>query len=109
LLKKLTSYQLAEWEAYNTIDPIGKWRSDYHISYLAWTITNLFIQAYGKKGTQLVNFDDFVFNWSGTDGEEKVQSVEEMRSILMALKASQDKEENSKGKDAKRVRTIPKK
>jgi len=104
LLKKLTSYQLAEWEAYSVIHPIGEERSDHRISYLAWIITNLFIQAYGKKGSKLTEFKDYIFDWDATaPKEEKVQSVEEMKSVLMMLAKSQ---ETKKG--AKRVREIPK-
>jgi hypothetical protein len=72
---------------------------------LAWTITNLFIQAYSKKGTELTKFEDFILNWDSTaPKEEKVQSVEEMKNALMMLARSQEG-----SKDVKRVRTIPKK
>lgn len=105
LLQRLTARQIAEWEAYNEIDPIGEWRADYRTSYIAWMVTNLFIQAYGKKGAQGAKFEDFILMWGDNGKEEKTQSVEEMKAILTALASSQ---ENSK-EVKKRVRTIPKK
>ncbi|HAS91002.1 MAG TPA: hypothetical protein DCS12_01700, partial [Clostridiales bacterium] len=96
--------QLAEWEAYNVIDPIGEARADYRSSFIAWTITNLFIQAYGKKGTEMAKFEDFILKWDSQPEEQKVQSVEEMKSAMMALVRSQEKADK---KDARRVRTIP--
>jgi hypothetical protein len=93
-LKSLTAKQLAEWEEYSKIDPIGKWREDYRLAYLAMLITNLTIQVHGKRGAQLAKFEDFLLEWDseGTKTTStKQQSVEDMRSVLMSLAASQNK------------------
>lgn len=74
------------------------------MSYIAWVITNLFIQAYGKKGAPPAKFENYLFKWGETEEMRKMQSVEEMKSVLEALAASQDRKV---GKEARRVRTIP--
>jgi hypothetical protein len=49
------------------------------------------IQAYGKKGATPAKFEDFMFNWDiDSPKEEKVQSVEDMKRILMNLANSQN-------------------
>ena len=49
-MEQLTSTQLAEWEAYDKIDPVGEWREDYRMAYLACTVTNIVKQLYAEKG-----------------------------------------------------------
>jgi len=94
LLKELTSTQLAEWEAYDKIDPIGEWRSDFRISYLTWIVTNLAIQIHGKKGAEQTKIDDFILKWDAGEKEEKVQTVEDMRNVLLGIAARQNKSQN---------------
>jgi hypothetical protein len=95
LLKQLTSRQLAEWEAYNVIDPIGEWRADFRISYLASLITNLAIRIHGKKGAKSVDIEEFLLKWDAEAGkvkqEDKVQSVEEIKRALMSIASIQNK------------------
>lgn len=104
LLQKLTSHQLAEWEAYNVLDPIGEERSDFRFSYLYSLLTNIAIRTYGKKGAELTKVDEFLFKWGVDSEEEKVQSVEDMKNVLLALTRSQEKVVD---KEKRRVRTIP--
>lgn len=103
----MTSHQLAEWEAYNVLDPIGEERSDYRFSYLYSLLTNIAIRTYGKKGAELTKIDDFLFKWGADEEEEKMQSVEEMKNVLLALTRSQEKASDNKEK--RRVRKIPSK
>lgn len=93
-MDQLTSYQLSEWEAYDRIDPIGSWRDDFRISYIASLLTNLVIRVHGKKGAKLTEVKEFLFDWSGEirKGElTKKQSPEEMKAIMMAIAAGQNK------------------
>ena len=91
-MEQLTAKQLAEWEAYNNIDPVGEWRNDFKFSYMASIISNLMIQAYGKKGSKMTKIEDFQLQWdTGAETESKQQSVEEMKNILLSLAASQNK------------------
>lgn len=82
--------------AIDTIDPVGQVRMDYHMAYLESLITNLFIQTYGKKNAKLTNTDDFLIKWGESESEEKVQSVEEMKNILLNIASSQNRKVNSK-------------
>jgi hypothetical protein len=45
-LDELTSYQLAEWEAYDELDPIGEWRDDFRIASLSSLISNIVLALY---------------------------------------------------------------
>lgn len=91
MLEQLTAKQLAEWEAYNNIDPVGEWRNDFKFSYMASIISNLMIQAYGKKGSEMTKINDFLLQWDKEEEEPKKQSVEEMKRVLLGLAASQNK------------------
>jgi DNA-directed RNA polymerase specialized sigma24 family protein len=93
-LEQLTASQIAEWEAYDRLDPIGEWRNDFKFAYLASIITNLMIRAYGKKGSELTKLDDFLIKWDGSEQEVKRQSVEEMKQVMLNLMASQNKDKN---------------
>jgi hypothetical protein len=87
-LDQLNSYQLSEWEAYDRLDPIGSWRDDFRISYIASLLTNLTIRVHGKRGAQLTEVKDFLFDWSGDFKRAelaKKQSPEEMKATLMTM------------------------
>jgi hypothetical protein len=89
-LEYLTSAQISEWEAYDKIDPIGKVRDDYWMTYLASLITNLTIQVNGKKGSKLTSPEEFLPVWAKEPEGEKRQSVEDMKSILMSIASAQN-------------------
>lgn len=84
--EQLTARQLAEWEAYNIIDPIGEERRDFNFAMLTSSITNIAISAFGgKKSSKLTKIKDFMPKW-GEDGKAtEQQSSEEMRNNLMSL------------------------
>jgi hypothetical protein len=91
---------LSEWEAYDRLDPIGKWRDDFRMSFLASLITNLMIRAYGKKGARLTEVKDFLLDWSGDlkkAGQTK-QSPEEMKEILTSIFTAHNKKFEAKSK-----------
>ncbi len=83
-MEQLTSSQLAEWEAYERLEPFGSYKHDFEFGYLLSVITNLFIGAYGKKGTPMTKPESFILRW-GEDQVKEQQSVEEMKSILMGI------------------------
>lgn len=95
MLEQLTATQLAEWEEYSKIEPIGSYKHDFELGYVLSTITNLFISAYGKKGTAHTKPEDFVIEWDTTK-KPKQQSVQDMKSAMMALVRSQSGKERSK-------------
>ena len=81
----MTALQLAEWEAYDKLEPIGEWRADFRVSFLASLLTNLVIQTMGKKGAKLTKIEDFIFDWDGSIAESKKQTPDQMKDILMAI------------------------
>lgn len=97
MLDELTAEQLAEWEAFDKIDPIGDWRGDYHAALLSSVLTNLVIQVHGKSGAKLTELMDFMPNWDG-EKTERGQSPSEMKSILMALVKKQNEDVQRKSK-----------
>ncbi len=93
LLNQLTAYQIAEWIAYDTLDPIGKWRDDYAIAQLLSQVTNIAIGVHGKKGAAFTTPSEFLMDW-GDDGfkEPKKQSVVDMKNVLISIAEAQKKE-----------------
>jgi hypothetical protein len=88
----LTSSQLSEWEAYDRIDPIGSWRDDFRMAYLASVMTNLTIGVHGKKGTKQTPLIDFMPDWDITAPKEvKKQSIEDMKRAFKDIMSSQKK------------------
>jgi len=105
LLEQLTAYQLAEWEAHDKIDPIGTWRDDYRMAYLATMMVNLTVQVHGKKGAKLMSPMDFMPEW---DVNKKVmvikkQTVEEMKKFALNFA----KEHNKQFKKNELIDKIP--
>jgi hypothetical protein len=85
-LQQLTSEQLSEWEAYDTMDPIGEWRDDFRMAFLASLIVNSARAIHGKKGTKMSTPADFMPKWDKDAVKEvKTQSAEEMKQILLSL------------------------
>jgi len=103
LLADLDSRQMAEWEAYNRLQPIGAKRLDFYFAYAMMQMTNLTISVYGKKGARQTKFDDFYPNWTG-EKEEKVMSVEEQKAFWKAFaerhnkRVRKEKDKQQKGK-----------
>ena len=87
LLDELSAYEIAEWEAYDRLDPIGEFRADFRMAELATVITNIAIKwAAGKKKVDLVDILDFIPKWdAGAPKEVKKQSVEEMKKALKEI------------------------
>lgn len=104
LLKELTSEQLTEWMAFNLIDPIGKWRDDYRMSYMAATISNNFIKAFGKKGAKFHSVDDFVLPWQPKKKREMTQQqlTESLLAWANAHNKAVERQERTKNKPPKK-------
>lgn len=86
LLSSLSSSQLSEWEAYNKIDPIGQWRSDFRMANLASVITNIARSLYSKQGTKMSTPLDFMPMWEKEQEKpKKKQTIEDMKSFMLGL------------------------
>jgi hypothetical protein len=90
-LDLLSFDQLNEWEAYDKIDPIGTWREDFRMAYLASIVTNLTIAVHGKQGAKAKTAIDFMPDWSGDPKEPVKQSVDEMIAIMTAVAGASNK------------------
>ena len=93
LLEDLTAIQLAEWEAFDKLDPIGSFREDLRMAQICSTNTNLVIQTNSKnKNPKLTEITDFMFDWDGTLKEQKnkKQSMEEMKALLLGIATTQN-------------------
>ena len=89
--KGLNAKQINEWEAYNKLDPIGKWRDEYGWASLEASFTNLMTWAHAKRGTKHTAAD-FIPNWDYDAPEEvQQQTVEEMKKVFEAIAKSQNK------------------
>jgi Protein of unknown function (DUF4035) len=93
LLDQLTGIQLAEWEAYDKLDPIGSWRGDFQMACLASIVTNIAISVHNKQGSKFTTPNDFMPDWSGERDEEEqpIQSLEEMKAILLDIAGAQNR------------------
>lgn len=100
---------MSEWEAYNTLDPIGTWRDDYRMAVLDSLLVNIVNKLYTEKGHKPVVTTplDFMPKWNEEEREVVQQSVEEMKQIMMAVAGAQNKKVGSQPKrtnDSKRKR-----
>lgn len=93
MLDQLTLKQLQEWEAYDVIDPVGKWRDEFQIASLSSLIVNIVNQLYHKEGEtpKIVSAIDFMPDWSGEKKQSKKQSVEEMKQVLLGIARTQNR------------------
>lgn len=89
MLDELNSYQISEWEAFNSIDPIGDKRSDLRMAILATTIFNLAVDIHAKKGTKHREITDYIPKWGIDEDDEVVkQSVDDMKNVLLSFAKS---------------------
>jgi hypothetical protein len=94
MLDDLTSAQLSEWQAYESLEPFGEWRADYRIGQLCALVLNIAKAVAGEKGKYMPsNADDFMLSeqidqqWAEEDKLEQqpVQTIEEMKKALYAI------------------------
>jgi len=99
-LDHLNAFQIAEWEAYDKIDPIGTWRDDFRFAKLTALIQNIVNTLYCEKGKEpiLVSIIDEMPDWldEKETSIDKKQSVEEMKGILLSIANTQNKREARK-------------
>ena len=88
---------MKDWEAYDSIDPIGEWRHDYRMAELISTISDFVYALYHKKGTEprKTNWTEFMPAWCGLkipkiNTGQKKQTVEEMKSMLQFFAKQQN-------------------
>lgn len=94
---------MADWYAFDKLEPIGEHRDDFRTSYLAAVITNLAISIHGKKGSKQKQIKDFLLEWDV--GKPKgTQSPEEIKNLFMGI-AQMNKKKEEEDKKKKRDKT----
>lgn len=85
--------QISEWEAYDKIDPIGTWRSDYRMANLMSFLSNMVNAIYATKNAspELRGPMDFMPDWSGDRPKIKKQSVDVMKDMFLTIAKDQNK------------------
>lgn len=84
----MTAGELAEWEAYDRLDPVGTWRDDYSMASLQALVVNIVSHLYVKKGHQpkTVSPLDFMPDFSGEISEiRKKQELKKMKQQLLII------------------------
>ena len=94
---------MAEWQAFDSLSPIGEERADFRMSYLATIITNLAIGIHGKKGSKPKTVKEFLLDWDTSKPKQGTQSIEDMKRIFMEIGAMNKKKEERKVRDNKRI------
>jgi hypothetical protein len=88
LLRHLTAAQLADWRAYDRIEPIGGYRADYRVAQVChWLFQSIQAQRGDGKHVKSTPWD--FMPWGPDEGgkgpEDKPQTVEEMKAIIMGI------------------------
>lgn len=102
MLQQLTATQLAEWEAYNALEPIGEERADYRISFLSSLIVNLAIRALGKRGDKLTEVKDFVFEWDPEKHKPKQMNIDQFKAVFHEIASSTKTKQDNENKRRRR-------
>jgi hypothetical protein len=95
LSRTLNAYQMAEWEAYFSLEPMGDQRADLHAAQVChW----LYEVNRTKRGRRM-KLSDFVLDFE----PDKAQTPAKMKATLTGISKSIDrKEEKAKAKMKKR-------
>lgn len=95
-MNDLTASQLAEWEAYNTLEPVGDYRQDYMMAQLTSIFYN-FASSFGSKDgrRKIAKIPDFIPWMEQPEEKEADQSLSDMKKSLLSL-AKKDKEKKKK-------------
>lgn len=89
----LSTAQISEWEAYDRLDPIGDYRSDFNTAQLMSLIYNISVQLWGKEGEKKMSSpSEFMVMWGQPEEKEepKVQSLEQLKATMMSIAEHQN-------------------
>jgi hypothetical protein len=79
----MDSAEFGDWIAYDSLDPIGRWRDDFHAALIASTILNT---TRTKKSDKVYVAKDFMPQWD-KQPETPEQRIKRMQHNAMALAA----------------------
>lgn len=91
MLDDLTGEQVAEWAAYNELEPIGEYRRDYMEAQIISTVHNIAQSVFSKKGrSKKATRPEDCIPWldkpEGTGQSSSMQSPEDIKAVFMDLK-----------------------
>lgn len=106
MFKNMTKQDFLDWWAYNSVEPIGAVRSDYHAASICLAITNGFsAMARSRKRFKL---KDFLLEWKDVDDEktpEEPKQPWQAMKLVARMWAAASKVDESSGRRPSRGRT----
>jgi len=93
MLRCLTSRQVSELIAYNSLEPIGYWTEWARTGQVCSVLANI----HGKKGGRTFEPKDFMPDLPASDEEVKEQSLAQMKSAVLSIAAWAKKAGRLKG------------
>lgn len=96
MLNSMSSKELADWQAYYTLEPWGDERADLRMGVLCALIANMF----RKKGSRPHKAEEFVLKfWKETASPEMMlQKVRQINAMFKGTDKTADKTPEMKGK-----------
>jgi hypothetical protein len=91
----LTTDQIAGWEAFNVLEPVGSYKQDFLFAQLC-DLINVLAHAYGgqKAESKLLDFMPWwLKQYFKESGQDKKQSLEDMKARLMIWAKGHNKAE----------------
>ncbi|MDD4987041.1 MAG: DUF4035 domain-containing protein [Dehalococcoidales bacterium] len=90
MLPELTEEQLAEWEEFNRLEPIGSYKMDYHFAHLCNLLFNIAQGFAGGQKRAVAKLLDFMPHWytqygPGIPAPVKRQSLDEMKKVILSI------------------------
>lgn len=103
LLEELTSTQISEWQAYDSLEPLGELLDDFRIARLSQLIFNLTQSVHGKKGSfKHMDIEDFMPDYAldidpdDDASEPEYQTVDQMKQFMMSMVSRTKKSKKDK-------------
>lgn len=88
MLSMMTAEQIAEWEAYDRLEPIGGFRQDYRFAQLCCLIVDIAQAMAGKKGRRKKTSPFDFMPWGPKPDKGKAQKArtpEEIKQLFSSI------------------------
>jgi hypothetical protein len=72
---------VAEWRAYNRLEPVGQTQIVYMLAMFTSTVVNIARRVWGRKNVKMTQASDYIPKW----GPPEVQSFSDMKNIAQAI------------------------
>lgn len=81
----LTARQLADWEAYDKIEPVGQYRTDHMMGMLCSLIKDSLTSIFGKKGNKPKPTHPWTWAYWMEEDYNKVKEEQEKKKGAVAI------------------------